>query len=458
MPPVISDLTATWEIGNKSTHAGTSVSVPITITAEDLEALKLNSFKFDIDFQFGEEGPKYTGFTLGTSYKLMNITEGTENQFAGTLAGAADEEQAANNSILVYLNFDVPEGTAADVYKITFKEPGVNDTVEAIKVNDNKVAVTEVDGYIEVLAEDVVPTVVQYQYNIQGKKKFYFSHDNRPFDLKNDLIEVGTLKRREIYSDNTAENPHVSDWSTVNELVDFELVNKDLNNPKAVFENEFPEMVPDKYRDYIVANANSNKHDAYFKSTLKFVPVNADYANMENAPDWKFVNVDENGNVTEELADDAAAVTGTVYIGVKGDTTLNGVVNSKDAASVLVYAANFGAGNEAKILAEDITEEELKLSELEEAVNAKIVLEDFVYFLSDVNGESEDHGATSNGAVDAISETVNSPLRANDAGFMLVYAANQGAGNDPNWYDTLTSPLPKYTKEIGEFNGMTGKE
>ncbi|MBR7084747.1 MAG: hypothetical protein IKI37_06195, partial [Oscillospiraceae bacterium] len=87
-----------------------------------------------------------------------------------------------------------------------------------------------------------------------------------------------------------------------------------------------------------------------------------------------------------------------------------------------------------------------------------------ILFLSIISGrfrdisKKEDHGATSNGAVDAISETVNSPLRANDAGFMLVYAANQGAGNDPNWYDTLTSPLPKYTKEIGEFNGMTGKE
>ena len=198
-------------------------------------------------------------------------------------------------------------------------------------------------------------------------------------------------------------------------------------------------------------------HRAFFKDTLDFTIVDA---NLPEGAETKFVTVTTGTDGTETV-EEAKAVTGTVYIGVKGDTNLSGFVQADDGAAVLVYAANFGAGNEAKIYEEDAQViADLSLTELEVKT-----MEDFVYFLADVNGESEDHGATDNATgttstydADGKLVEVGSPLNAKDAAAILVYAADFGAGNDPNWYDTLVNPLPKYTKAIGEFNGMTGKE
>ena len=239
LPPEIGDYQATWEIGNRAVHAGTPVSIPITVTAEDMDALLLNSYKFELAFDFKDTGIVYSDFTAGTAYPSitpqLNLDDTKGGNIAGTLTDAA-EEQAANNSTVIWLNFNVPEGVAPDVYPITF----VGD-VEAAKASMQLVDVIEENGYIEVLPDDVVPTVVEYQYNIEGKSKFYFSHDNRPFDLENDLLRLGTMRRREIYSDNTAENPHISDWTIANEFenVEFKLADETLSNPKAVYDNKF---------------------------------------------------------------------------------------------------------------------------------------------------------------------------------------------------------------------------
>jgi len=415
-----------------------------------MDALLLNSYKFELAFDFKDTGIVYTGFTAGTAYPSitpqLNLDDTKGGNIAGTLTDAA-EEQAANNSTVIWLNFYVPEGVAPDVYPITF----VGD-VEAVKASMQLVDIIEENGYIEVLADDVIPTVVEYQYNIEGKSKFYFAHDNRPFDLENDLLRLGTMRRREIYSDNTAENPHISDWTIANEFenVEFKLADETLSNPKAVYDNKFASELN-------ILEPKKLLHRAFFKDTLDFTIVDA---NLPEGAETKFVTVTTGTDGTETV-EEAKAVTGTVYIGVKGDTNLSGFVQADDGAAVLVYAANFGAGNEAKIYEEDAQViADLSLTELEVKT-----MEDFVYFLADVNGESEDHGATDNATgttstydADGKLVEVGSPLNAKDAAAIFVYSANQGAGNDPNWYDTLVSPLPKYTKAIGEFNGMTGKE
>jgi hypothetical protein len=124
---------------------------------------------------------------------------------------------------------------------------------------------------------------------------------------------------------------------------------------------------------------------------------------------------------------------------VKGDTTLNGITDAEDAAKVLIYAAEDGAGIETRICQMDTSEmEDLGITGL--AVDE---MEDFVYFLSDVTGESEDHGKTSN----IPDETGKSPLDAEDAAKILIYAADAGIGEE-DWYKIL-SPRPKYTEAIG---------
>ncbi len=70
------------------------------------------------------------------------------------------------------------------------------------------------------------------------------------------------------------------------------------------------------------------------------------------------------------------------------------------------------------------------------------MLELFAYFLADVTGESEDHGATDSLGNDS------SPLDATDAAYILKYAAIVGAGNDADWAKILAKPLPYYTAEI----------
>ncbi len=86
-------------------------------------------------------------------------------------------------------------------------------------------------------------------------------------------------------------------------------------------------------------------------------------------------------------------------IGVKGDANLDGTVDANDAAVILVYAAEVGAGNDAVLHSDDAQTEAL----------AK--------FLADVNGDGK--------------------YDATDAANILVYAAAIGAGNPVTWEEIL---------------------
>ena len=72
-------------------------------------------------------------------------------------------------------------------------------------------------------------------------------------------------------------------------------------------------------------------------------------------------------------------------------------------------------------------------------------LENFVYFLADVNGESKVKPT-----VDEVKEDVSKALNANDANMILVHSAQRGAKKDPQWGRTVlpTSNLPAVTKAI----------
>ena len=106
----------------------------------------------------------------------------------------------------------------------------------------------------------------------------------------------------------------------------------------------------------------------------------------------------------------AAPVNPTVYIGVKGDTDLSGLVDVPDAVAVLTYTAKIAAGQEGVVFNEDEN------------------LNKFVFFLADIDTESKE------GKNDG-----NKLMTTEDAVYMLTYTAKTAAGQEPTWPDVVPS-------------------
>ena len=106
----------------------------------------------------------------------------------------------------------------------------------------------------------------------------------------------------------------------------------------------------------------------------------------------------------------AAPVNPTVYIGVKGDTDLSGLVDVPDAVAVLTYTAKIAAGQENVVFNEDEN------------------LNKFAFFLADIDTESKE------GKNDG-----NKLMTTEDAVYMLTYTAKTAAGQEPTWPDVVPS-------------------
>ena len=106
----------------------------------------------------------------------------------------------------------------------------------------------------------------------------------------------------------------------------------------------------------------------------------------------------------------AAPVNPTVYIGVKGDTDLSGLVDIPDAVAVLTYTAKIAAGQEGVVFNEDEN------------------LNKFAFFLADIDTESKE------GKNDS-----NKLMATEDAVYMLTYTAKTAAGQEPIWPDVVPS-------------------
>ena len=106
----------------------------------------------------------------------------------------------------------------------------------------------------------------------------------------------------------------------------------------------------------------------------------------------------------------AAPVNPTVYIGVKGDTDLSGLVDVPDAVAVLTYTAKIAAGQEGVVFNEDEN------------------LNKFVFFLADVDTESK-----------AGKNDGNKLMTTEDAVYILTYTAKTAAGQEPTWPDVIPS-------------------
>ena len=106
----------------------------------------------------------------------------------------------------------------------------------------------------------------------------------------------------------------------------------------------------------------------------------------------------------------AAPVNPTVYIGVKGDTDLSGLVDVPDAVAVLTYTAKIAAGQEGVVFNEDEN------------------LNKFAFFLADIDTESK-----------AGKNDGNKLMATEDAVYMLTYTAKTAAGQEPTWPDVVPS-------------------
>ena len=106
----------------------------------------------------------------------------------------------------------------------------------------------------------------------------------------------------------------------------------------------------------------------------------------------------------------AAPVNPTVYIGVKGDTDLSGLVDVSDAVAVLTYTAKIAASQEGVVFNEDEN------------------LNKFAFFLADIDTESKE------GKNDG-----NKLMATEDAVYMLTYTAKTAAGQEPTWPDVVPS-------------------
>ena len=281
-----------------------------------------------------------------------------------------------------------------------------------------------------VIPNGVYKEVIEYQYDVESLSKFYFSHDHRTFIgdglLKEDLISIGTLMARPVYSDPALTEQ--AEWTVADlDKTTFNLKNPELESPKAIFDTK------------VEPTLDGSEGIAFFKDQLEFT-LSTTFTTYD--PETGEIVEKEQENI-DTLYDGSPMVTGDVYIGVKGDTDLNGTINAYDASKDLVYAADFGAGLDPKILT--VTSDMITAIQAEGEESAT-ALENFVYFLSDVTDESEDHGETSS-ILD--SDNGGEAINAADAAKVLVFAAEFGAGLDPDWYVLLDKPLPKYTEAIG---------
>ena len=106
----------------------------------------------------------------------------------------------------------------------------------------------------------------------------------------------------------------------------------------------------------------------------------------------------------------AAPVNPTVYIGVKGDADLNGIVDVQDAVAILTYYAKTAAAQENVAFNEDEN------------------LNKLAYFLADVDTESK-AGMNSGSELMTTQDAVN----------VLTFYAKKAANQEPTWPDVIPS-------------------
>ena len=363
---------ATWQIGTVEAKPGETVTVDVTVYGDT----GLNSYTFQM---LQDAGPTALNAAAGDAYANLAFEYVLDTLTFGATGVDVTNVVAADGAVVLTVTFQVPEDAAeGTIYNLTF-----NGDVTAHNADMTPLDITEVPGWIKVLPADV--TVTGYRYEVVGQSQFYFSHDMRPFDPADLVTSVMQYTQ---YSDGTESEGVEINVSEVK----FDVPG--WTNPEEVFKAQVLDENGKPKSDY----------DVYYKGAIP-------------------ATIIDPAGETQTIEG-----VGTAYIAVKGDATLTGEADAKDAAIVLMYAAKVGANVPAYLYSETDAE-----------------LEAFAYFLTDVTGESEDNGAT-----DSLGNE-KSDCDAKDAAKILVYAAVEGSGKYADWAEILSEPLPKYTAAIAAY-------
>ncbi len=278
-----------------------------------------------------------------------------------------------------------PEGTTGETESTENPEGTTGETESTENPEGTEGTTGETESTETPTQEPVADSIVDVVAD--GGRAFYFSHDSIAFDPAELIVSAsGVVKDTNgdpVLDENGEEKTMTLDELGIENFTFGTTLTGSVEglSPKDVYEDNKDEV------PYIVAQLN-----IYYKGEL----VNTDAA--------------------------------TVYIGVKGDANLDGSVTVDDATTILKYNSESLFGD-AYLYSSEASSSQL---------------ENFAYFLADVNGESIDHGATTaNGEETSL-------LNVDDATGILKYNSKALFG-EVNWIpDVLNAPYPKYAEAIAK--------
>ena len=288
----------------------------------------------------------------GTTTDVSGVTTTTDVSGATTtdVSGATttDVSGVTTTDVSGVTSTDVSGATTTDVSGVTTTDVSGATTTTTTGTGDSETTTTTTTG----TTGPIIPvgtTTLEVEVN---PANFYFSVDERE------------LKPSDLFS----KFDIVDEEGTHFDALEAGAVTLDKTTPKEIFDAEG--------KAYCVTEVN-----AYFTD-----PTTADAEPV------------------------AAPVNPTVYIGVKGDADLNGIVDVQDAVAILTYYAKTAAAQENVAFNEDEN------------------LNKLAYFLADVDTESK--AGMNNGS---------ELMTTQDAVNVLTFYAKKAANQEPTWPDVIPS-------------------
>ena len=303
-------------------------------------------FNVERIIKFKKKATTTTTTTDVTSTTTTDVSGATTTDVSGVTT--TDVSGATTTDVSGVTTTDVSGATTTDVSGVTTTDVSGATTTTTTGTGDSETTTTTTTGTTGSITP-VGTTTLEVEVN---PANFYFSVDERelkPSDLfsKFDIVDE--------------EGTHFN-------ALEAGAVTLDKTTPKEIFDAEG--------KPYCVTEVN-----AYFTDPTK--------ADAEPV---------------------AAPVNPTVYIGVKGDADLNGIVDVQDAVTILTYYAKAAAG------------------QTDVAFNEDENLNKLAFFLADVDTESK--AGMNNGS---------ELMTTQDAVNVLTFYAKKAANQEPTWPDVIPS-------------------
>jgi hypothetical protein len=400
-----------WSIGEEvveaKKNAKVTVDVPVTVDSDDVglnaytAKLKITAAgqkNFPVSIA-ADQGGAYTKLALQPWGKFDEIgVNPGQMEFGGTSAGEG-ENQIASTSDVFWVTFEIPladdivfdktdgNGKKYAQFDIDWESLELVNSGKDDGISEYKVNAKTMPGYIQVYAPEAEYDKYEYKYELDGKDVFCFSHDPRPFSS---VFSGAKIFRKGINTTTKKE----SDWIPM--------------STRAV-------------KNFTVVTADgeyTNPAEAYKEIAKKVGKTAAAYT-----PIPLRVSFEDEGK--QVVLDDKYEIPfkANAFIGVKGDTNLDGVCNAADATEVLKYAAAIGNTTDPSSVA---------LAGMTKADGTKF---EMAKFLSDVSDEA----------------MTDQTLNAVDATAQLRFAAavgNTETVDEAKIWSSILNPLPTYTKAI----------